>query len=270
MRRTALIALVASALLGGAAPAYAQTAEPPPVTTPTPVPPPAAPPLAVTLDACQKGVSDTAVRSATFSASMPAIKRSARLWVRFDLYLRASSAKLFKRLAVPKWGVWQKSKPGVPGFIVSKRVDALVPGFSYRAYVQFRWYDKSGRILRTERRTSALCVQPDPRPDLSPGPAISGVALDATHARYTVAVRNRGLSAAGPFGVTLSVAGETLDPAPLAGLAAGAAESLTFDGPSCRAGTQITVSADPENTVDEASETDNVTVLRCPTLKTSP
>src|ERR671937_1283690 len=69
-----------------------------------------APPLRAKLTACQTG-PDAADRTATFTGSMPAIKGTKRMWMRFDLQRRSTSGATFTTINVPGLGVWQKSAP---------------------------------------------------------------------------------------------------------------------------------------------------------------
>lgn len=247
MLRAALISLALALPLGGAV-ARAQR-----------IP---APPLRAALMSCRTG-PEPADRYAVFSASMPGSDRAARMWLRFDLYLRRPGHRLWHHLDVPKWGLWQKSAPGVPGLVAAKRVDALAPPASYRAFVRFRWYDDSGRIVRSARRITRVCRQPDPRPDLELG-AVSATPAGPETARYAVVVRNTGQSAAGPFALALT-AGDAEQPAtPVDGLAAGDERPVTIEGPRCAPGGTIGIALDPENMVDEVHEPAGPVIRPCP------
>ena len=130
---------------------------------------------------------------------MPAVAGTKRMWMRFDLFERVAPATDFAAVKAPKLGVWQKSAPGraSSGFVFTQRVQGLTAPGSFRAQVRFRWYGKGGRLLRSATRTSAICKQPDQRPDLRAG------ALDAARgplpdqATYALDVRNDGRTAAG-------------------------------------------------------------------------
>src|SRR3954452_20455702 len=124
------------------------------------------PPLKVTLETCQTGATP-ADRYAVLTGSMPRQPRTASMAMRFDLFERPPHANQFSPVALPKWGIWERTtKAGVPGFIFTKRVDQLAAPAAYRAVVSFRWYDSKGKVLRSARRVSPNCHQPDPRPDL--------------------------------------------------------------------------------------------------------
>lgn len=263
MPRLALIAgLVLAALVGGA-PAHAVTTTTPPTTTPTtPAPAPAPLALRATLDSCQVTAVATN-RSAVFSGSMPSIAKTWRMRMRFDLYTRRPSSSKWKRVTAAKWGVWHVSRPRVPGFVFTKVVDGLDAPAVYRAIVQFRWYDKQARLLRATQRMTPTCVQPDSRPDLRLG-SVTAIATGASTARYTIVVRNAGLTNAGPFGLVLAVGDKRVAVAISAGLAIGQQRMVTVDAPSCTATGKLSVLLDPENAVDEAGGRDVPVTRVCP------
>jgi CARDB len=247
MRRAAsLIALVA---LAAPAAAHAQ-----------------APPLRAKLTACQSG-PDAADRTATFTGSMPTIKGTKRMWMRFDLQQRTPPAVSYKTIKVPGLGVWQKSAPGKSssGFVFNQRVQALSAPGAYRVTVRFRWYGKRGKLLRSTTRQSATCTQPDQRPNLRAGDldAVRGPQPD--QATYALVVSNAGRTAAGPFDVGLNVAGVAQPVERVAGgLAAGAEQTVTFVAPRCEPGSTLRFTLDARDEVRESVEADDVVERPCP------
>jgi hypothetical protein len=243
------------ALAGAAGPAAASTSSPAAAT----------PPAKVTLSAktvtCTTG-ADPALRAAAFTGSMPAIAGTRRMQMRFVLQQRVADTGSYKRLDVPGWGGWEKADPGRPGFVFTRRVDALVAPASYRAQITFRWYDRKGHALRTTTRTSTACLQPDPRPELVLG-GLDIAAKGTDQAFYTVSVSNDGRSVAGPFTVTLTVDGTVLPPLMLGPLEAGARGQSTIAGARCSAGSMVTVTVDAGGTVDESDEADDVVQRPC-------
>lgn len=220
------------------------------------------PALAATLDECRAS-PDPALRSAAFTASMPALTRTRRMQMRFDLQQRTAGGG-YVTLRLPRWGVWQRSRPGVPGFVYTKRVSALQAPAQYRAVVRFRWLDARGRLQRRARRVTAICRQPDLRPDLHAGDlaAEPGAAPGTASYRFTVA--NRGRGDAGPFNVVLT-ANRTPQPEQrLGGLAAGASEVVTLIGPRCAPGSIVRVTVDSASEVVESRERDNPVDVPCP------
>jgi len=247
MRRLATAALILAA--SGAALARAQDVGP-------------RPPLRARLADCSTGQSPSA-RYAVFSASMAALPASARMGIRFDLEQRTPGGR-FTRVAVPRWGVWEKSRPGVPAFLYSKRVDSLAAPAQYRALVRFRWYGADGTTMRRARRLTAICHQPDPRPDLRVGAITARAGADPGTEAYDIVVRNDGRGDAESFSVVLTV-GDGPQPSRVVGsLAAGGRQVLEIAGPPCDPASGLRVAVDPAGAVDEADETNNVVARPCP------
>jgi hypothetical protein len=218
------------------------------------------PPLKATLETCQTGAAPTD-RYAVFTGSMPRQAGTASMAMRFDLFERTPGTT-FQHVALAKWGLWERTtKAGVPGFIFTKRVDQLAAPAAYRAVVSFRWYDAKGKVVRQDQRTSAICRQPDPRPDLH----VRRVSFDSGKAH--VVVRNRGRSAAGPFDVTASLTGGQAITRSVPGLPQSAQTTLTFPAGKCAAGESVTIRLDPAGAVDEANETDNTVTVSCPSRR---
>lgn len=218
----------------------------------------APPPLAAKLVTCQTG-ANAADRFAVFSGSMPAARGARTLEMRFELLERRPGSPRFARVVLPRWGTWEKtSRPGVPGFIFTKRVEQLAAPAAFRARLTFRWLDRTGATLRTARRTTSICRQPDPRPDLH----VASVRFPAA-GRPVVVVRNRGRGAAGSFAVRMSRAGASATEH-VAALAAGDRQTLSFGMGRCSPGEPVTVRVDPGNRIDEADEADNVVTVACP------
>jgi hypothetical protein len=225
-----------------------------------------APPLRVRLAACRSGAA-SADRTATFVGSMPAVKGTKRMWMRFDLLARVPPQTGFEKIRAPKLGVWQKSVPGrvSSGFVFTQRVQGLTAPGSFRAQVRFRWYGVRGTLLRSATRTSATCRQPDQRADLRAGTVDAVGTLVPGEASYELEVRNAGHTAAGPFDVVLTVAGAEQPPERvLGGLAPGASHTVTFLAPRCAPGSLLRFELDAEDEVDESAKLDDVVERDCP------
>ena len=211
-----------------------------------------APKLQATVSSCQTGI-DPASRTAVFTASMPASDDTARMAIRFDLQQRTVDGGIWKKVAAPSFGRWERSRRGVAGFVYAKDVHGLTAPGEYRAVVRFRWY-----ALPTA--PSPRCAGP-PAAASSPtsGPTSSAArvqvvpAADGT-ATYRVAVRNTGRTAAGPFAVALTVGGAPAARTTVGGLAPGAATTVELTGPACAAGRPAQLTIDDGNAVDESSE----------------
>lgn len=219
---------------------------------------PERPALDARLASCHTGEA-AADRYAVFTGSMPAGADTARMEMRFDLYQRRAAGLGYAHVALPKWGQWERSsRSGASGFIFTKRVEQLVAPAVYRAVVRFRWYDADGDLVRTAKRASESCRQPDPRADLRVGDLRA-----APDGSYLVDVHNEGRSDAGPFLVSLAVGGTVADTR-VDGLAAHGTRTVVAAGGRCTPGELIRVEIDTTDAVDEARETDDSVVRSCP------
>jgi CARDB protein len=137
--------------------------------------------------------------------------------------------------------------------------DLLAPA-SYRAVVDFRWRDRRGKTVRTERAISPVCKQPDARPDL-----VVRSVREQDGRQYVAVVFNRGREAAGPFAVGFTVDELTAGTAEVVGLAPQAAVTVVIpeDGRGCASGTPVEVLADSRSQVDEADEENNAFTGAC-------
>lgn len=218
--------------------------------------------LRVALKQCTVALQQ-ADRSATFVGSMPLVKGARRMEMRFDLQQRVPGDR-FVRVAVPKWGVWERSQPRVPSFSFERRVEQLAAPADYRAVVRFRWYNASRKIVRRATRHSATCREPDPRPDLAVG-TVTAVRTDPGQARYDVIVRNDGRSdVLTPFDLELSAKGDVLGAASAPSLAAGASTTISIVAAACKPGERLQLHVDSGGTVEEASERNNAAGRDCP------
>jgi hypothetical protein len=211
---------------------------------------------------CKTGTS--AARTAVFRGSMPATPGfDGRMEMRFDLFARTAPGGAWLPVEVEGFGEWDLSDPGVSGFIIKKRVGGLIGGYAYRSVVRFRWRADNGRIVRTARKVTQACTQPNTAPDLqiSDPSIVRGDRNDVVVYRATV--RNAGAGASGPFDVVLAVNGVAQPGQRLGPLAPGQTAVVTFQAPRCQAGTIVRFLVDAKAEVAEASETNNVLERRC-------
>ena len=256
--RTLLLALAGAALLAAptsalAAPAAALTAKKGGVQG--------------SLTGCKTAA---AARGAVFKGAMPTIPGfKGRMEMRFDLYARNAAAPAWAEVDVDGFGEWDLSDDGVSGFIIKKRVAGLQGGYSYRAIVRFRWRAGNGKIVRTAKKVTLPCSQPDTTPDLTVAePSIaSGVRNDVVV--YRAVVRNTGTGTAAPFDVVLAVNGVAQPAQRVGPLAPGATAPVTFQAPRCEAGTIVRFTVDAKAEILESSETNNALERRCAPAKAS-
>ncbi|HEV7494950.1 CARDB domain-containing protein [Baekduia sp.] len=248
MRRPTLIALLALLALGsGTAQASADK-----VT------------LSAKTTTCTTGADD-ASRAAAFTGAMPAATQTKRMQMRFVLIQRLGVGPkgTFKKIAVPGWGGWEKSDPRRQAFVFTKRVEALTAPAGYRAVITFRWLDAKGHVQRTTVRTTPICEQPDPRPDLVLDGA-AATSVSKTTAAYDVSIGNEGHGDAPPFAVTITVDGTVSDPVTLGPIPAGGRVTGLLAAPKCTPGSTITITLDVANTVAESVEGDDAVQRPCP------
>ena len=222
----------------------------------------APPPLAATLAACQSGATADE-RFAVFTGSMPAMRGTRRMAMRFDLAVRATGEKVWTAVRARGFGRWQRSEPGHAGFVYTKRVERLAQAASYRVIVRFRWFGAAG-VQRTTLRRTAVCRQPDQRPNLQIETVLAlGPGAEPGTSRYAVYVINTGRTAAGAFDV-----GEAGAPAErrrsIAGLPAGERATVEVVSSSgCAPGDVLDFRVDAGKAVDEARENDNGLIRPC-------
>jgi hypothetical protein len=220
-------------------------------------------PLAGKLKQCVPA-RDATGGSAVFKGSMPLRAGATRMEMRFDLEQATTATGVFAGVAVPKWGTWIAADPGRPAFVYKNRITGLVGPVAYRATISFRWLDDAGNVLKTAKRVTAACRQPDLRANLQVG-AVTVVPStdDPTLATYSVVARNVGVGIAGPFSVSVGTgAAPTL--VDVTGLARTSRTVVTTTGPACVPGTTFDVVVDPGNAVAESNEADNVRTVACP------
>lgn len=220
-----------------------------------------APKLSARVTACSSGTA-AAERVAVFTGSMPGAKGADRLRMRFVLERREAGESSWSRVPAPTFGVWMRSRPGVAGFVYTKRVEGLVGPADYRAVVSFRWLARDGRVARSARRITAVCAQPDPRPNLVAlllGPAMS----ESGPVAELLVGNSGGGDLVTPAEVTLRIDGAEQPSQSLPALPTGETALITFPMAACAPGTTLEATLDPLDVVDEGLETDNRRATTC-------
>lgn len=212
-------------------------------------------------------------RNASVSTWMRPIRSGRHLALKVDLWERRPGERWAMRSDVPGLGSWvTPSDAGVGSragdvFKYRQAVGRLEVPAAYRFHVAFQWLDADGAVVRSAERTTAVCRQPDLRPDLvlsevTAHPAGGGLV------RYAVRLGNEGESTVARAVVAATLPG---DFAPgghtrvVRVLAPGATAVVRFVGPGCAAGEQpASFLADPSNVVEESDETNNGLTAVCP------
>jgi hypothetical protein len=236
--------LILTALLLTAAPGAAPAATPPK--------------LGATLESCTTSPLPVD-RIASFVGSMPARAGAPRMRMRFDLERRRPGERHWHRIKAPGFGVWERARPQVAGFVFNKRVTSLPVPATYRALVRFAWLTTGGETLKRAYARTPSCRQPDLRPDLVPGALTAVLDRQPGLADYTLVVRNVGRSQAGPFSVRVGTASVEVAP-----LEAGAERAVPVVGLACVPLAPIVVRVDADRRVDESEEQGNGARRQCP------
>jgi hypothetical protein len=159
---------------------------------------------------------------------------------------------------------WHRSKPGVQTFGYRQGFRNLPENVSHRVRVDFRWYADDGGEVARARRRSARCRQFVALPNLQTRLSrVTPTKVDGV-VRYEGLVMNTGRAVATTVPVSLTVDGNAVDTVTIASLAPGERRSLAVRGPECKR--LVRLEADPEKSIAESSDADNVSELSCAAL----
>jgi hypothetical protein len=200
---------------------------------------------------------------AVYQGRMASIPGTDRMGMRYTLFSQAPG-KAELRVRVPGLSRWRRSKPAVGTFAWKQELLNLAVGATYRVQVDFRWYDVDGTVIRTTRKRSASCRQFSDLPNLRAQLVGAGATSVDGVVRYRVRVDNSGAVTANGAAVRLSVDGSAAQTQSLGALAAGESRTVSLYGPACQRWADA--AADPDNTIVEVSESDNLHSLACADL----
>jgi hypothetical protein len=216
--------------------------------------------------ACHRSL-DPSKRVVTVTAVMGTVPGTAHLQMRFVLLERTARGVGFVRGG--DLGRWISPSSPTLGqhpsdqWVVNHPVTGVPVPASYRFRVSFRWIASSGRAIAQTQRTSALCRQPDMRPDLYV--QLVSLATVAGGEQYTVEVGNSGLTSARNVEVQFAPGGgASPQTATIPRLRPGASVDETFTGPACTPNSSATITVDPSDLIDVASRADNSITVPCP------
>ena len=224
---------------------------------------------------CQHAL-DPRARAVSITAVMRPLAGTKRMQVRFQLFTRAKGAASYSAVAGGDLGSWiNPTNPKVGQqakdvWNLEKPIGNLAAPASYRVRVTFRWLGVHGHLLGTAVRDSAVCKQPELRPDLR---VTSITVLPVTGKpnvnRYVAVIRNTGATASGPFEILFTPGGALpVQTASVTGLAAHTQLRKAFLGPVCSNAAATTVTADPEDKVDDFDRSNNSMTAVCPGTST--
>jgi hypothetical protein len=230
-----------------------------------------APHARLTSYVCQTAL-DPASRAISITAVMRPVTGTEKMAMRFQLLKRTKRWSRPVPLTGTDLNAWLipknptlGSRPGDRWVVKHPVVDLAGPDF-YRFRVSFRWIDATGHVIGKATRSSAMCFQPERRPDLevaqiqvAPAPQHPGQDL------YVATIRNVGKTTSEPFTVQFSDGSSLTSPPKSEGpLRAHQARNVRFLEPPCSASAPATITVYPQNPVDDANPSNNSAMTTCP------
>jgi hypothetical protein len=213
-------------------------------------------------------------RTTSVGTWMRPLPTGRRLALRIDLWQKAPGTRWTQRSDVPGLGAWTTPSDPLlgtrPGDVFKYRqaVGRLVVPAAYRFHVAFRWLGADGAVVREAGVTTAICRQPDLRPDLVISSVDVRPAVRSGLVKYSVLLGNEGKSPVAHVAVAATLPGDAtpgLHLRPTGRIVPGGTVLVTFTGPGCAAGQPpATFVADPSNAVDEVDEANNGLAATCP------
>ncbi len=200
---------------------------------------------------------DREAREAVFEGRVLTFRRAATMQLRFTLQALTPDDRRWRKIDTPGFRTWITAPAGLGKYTYDKTVQDLLAPASYRAVVEFRWRDRRGRTVRTEKARSPVCRQPDERPDL----VVRKVLIE--NGDYVAVIFNRGREAAGPFAVDFLRDSVAIGSVEVTGLAPQAPVTVMLPGAPCAPGTPLEAVVDPRSQVDEADEENDSLSVFC-------
>jgi hypothetical protein len=247
------------------------------VCTSTPVVASAAAPPSTQLinPGCHRAMLPTA-RKISVTAVMRPVSGTKSMEMTFDLQRARRHAGPFSSVrgrGLDQWVHPPNATLGQrPGDIwkVDQKVSNLPGTAYYRFRVRFRWLGSTGHALGTTENLSPVCYQPEQRPDLvARSLTVTPVSGQPNQDRYVAWIGNRGATGAGPFQVTLAVPSNPSQSETVGWLRPHSRVREVMTGPACTPGSQVTVTADPNDAVLDYDRTNNTLTTTCPAAPTT-
>jgi len=220
---------------------------------------------------CRPAV-EPAQRELSVDAVMKPVPGTVKLALKFELESRTSRSAPFRLVKAGDLGKWiSPTDPSTLGqrpgdvWVVSHPVVGLTAPAVYRFKVSFRWAGTDGKVLATAVLVTRSCRQPELRPDLLvKSVTVQPVPGKPDRSQYTAVIANAGVTAAGPFEVTLSGGGTTLATRTVTLLRGHTRKALIYGGPACSSSAPLTVTVDPSHLVsDDLNPANNAAQVVC-------
>jgi hypothetical protein len=227
---------------------------------------------------CQKAL-DPPARAVSIQAVMRPVTGTAKMQMKFQLMRQSKPHGRFVAVKGRGLGSWISPSDPTLGqqsgdvWILNHPVVNLAAPATYKFKVTFKWTGTQGQTLGTDTLVSTTCYQPELRADLfvrslTVTPITSGPS--AGQWAYTAEVDNRGLSGAGPVEVVFAAGNATPVPATIAWVGAKSSARQRFVAAPCTAGSTLTVTVDPTQSIDEYDYANNALTMACPATSTAP
>jgi hypothetical protein len=219
---------------------------------------------------CQRAL-DPPARAVGITAEMRPLSKTKKMELRFQLLRKTKPHGKFYSVSGGDLGSWLLPSNPTLGqraadvWILHKQVVGLSAPAQYRLRVTFRWFGAHGHVLATTTRESAICSEPELRPDLIvQSITAQPVTGHPRENRYMAVIRNAGASAAGPFEILFSPGGSLQTrTVSVGGLPAHKSIKRSFIGPVCSNASATSVTVDPNDMVDDLNRSNNSLTAVC-------
>ncbi len=221
---------------------------------------------------CQKAL-DPPARAVSIQAVMRPVTGTSKMQMKFELLRSTKPHPRFVSVRGRGLGSWISPTDPTLGqqagdvWILTHPVVNLAAPATYKFRVTFKWLGSDGQTLGTAIQSSPTCYQPEMRADLlvrslSIAPITSGAS--AGQSAYIALIGNRGLTGAGPVQVEFADGATAPVSGTIAWVGPKSSARERFVAPACTAGTTLTVTVDPMQTIDEYDFANNVLTMPCP------
>jgi hypothetical protein len=226
---------------------------------------------------CQTAL-DPPARALSVQAVMRPVTGTSRMQIKFELLRQTGPHMRFVVVHGRGLDSWISptnptlgQRPGDVWLLNHPVVDLAAPA-TYKFRVTFKWIGAQGQTLATATQPSPACYQPELRADLLVR-SLSVSAINSGTASgqwaYTAVIGNRGLTGAGPVQVEFLDGVRSPALATVAWVGPKSSAPQRFVAPPCTAGSTLTVTVDPMQTIDEYDYANNTLTMACPAAPSS-
>jgi hypothetical protein len=226
---------------------------------------------------CQTAL-DPPARAVSVQAVMRPVTGTSRMEMEFELLRQTTSHGRFASVHGRGLDSWISptdptlgQRPGDVWLLNHPVVDLAAPA-TYKFRVTFKWIGAHGQTLGTATQPSPACFEPELRADLLVRSlSVSAITSGAASGQwaYTAVIGNRGLTGAGPVQVEFLDGVRSPAFATVAWVGPKSSAPQRFVAPACTAGSTLTVTVDPMQTIDEYDYANNTLTMACPAAPSS-